>query len=93
MTEQKTITFYKETYYTSKGCDCCEPDEIIVWNTDPEEYPVNGSCHSREECYISALDYFGYPIREMTNDCCWDYTEDELESVAREYGIVLDFVE
>ena len=93
MIEQKTITFYKETYWTDNGCSCCEPDEWIVWNTHPEEHPVNGSSDSREGCYISALDYFGYPLREMTDEDCWEYSEDELESIAREYGILLDFID
>lgn len=93
MKEQKTITFYQERYWGSLGCSCCEPDEWIVWNTDPEEHPVNGSCHSREDCYISAMEYFGYPIRGMSQEDCWEYTEDELESIAREYEIVLNFVE
>lgn len=93
MIEQKTITFYEESYWTTVACSCCdESDEWIAWNTDPEEHPVNGSCHSREECYISALEYFGYPIREMTQEDCWEWTEDELESIAREWGVVLDFV-
>ncbi|MNQ60610.1 hypothetical protein D3C85_748940 [compost metagenome] len=90
--EDKVITFYQETYWTGCGGDCCPDQEWEVWNTDPDEHPVNGSCHSREDCYISAMQYFGYPIAEMTDEACWDYSGDELESIAREWGIVVDFV-
>lgn len=87
--EQKTITFYDESYYTSNGCSCCEPQFWECWNTDN---PLSGSCHSREDCYISAMEYFGYPIVEMTEGDCYNWSEDELESIAREWGVVLDFV-
>lgn len=89
--EQKTITFYDESYYyyTSNSCRCCEPQFWECWNTDN---PLSGSCHSREDCYISAMQYFGYPIVEMTEGDCYSWSEDELESIAREWGIVLDFV-
>lgn len=93
MKGQNTITFYQETYYDPQICDCCEPDELIVWNADPEIDQVILACVRREDCYISAMEYFGYPIREMTGEDCWKYTEDELESIAREYGLVVDFVE
>lgn len=89
MTEQKTITFYDESWYENPPCDCCEGYWMECWNSD---LPVNGSCHSREDCYISAMEYFGYPIVEMTEGDCYNWSEDELESIAREWGVVLDFV-
>lgn len=90
--EQKAITFYEESYWTGCGGDCCTDQEWIVFNTDPDVHPVNGSCHSREDCYISAMEYFEYPIVEMTKGDCYNWSEDELESIAREWSVVLDFV-
>lgn len=77
MIEQKTITFYDATYY---------------WYNESVEVESTSYLCCREDCYISALHYFGYPISSMTGDDCYDWSEDELESIAREWGVVVDFV-
>ena len=87
--EQKTITFYDESYYEGTACDCCEGDWVEAWNCG---HDFLATCFSREDCYIEAMHYFGYPITTMTDDDCYNWTEDELESIAREWQVVVDFV-
>ena len=79
-TEQKITTFYDESYWTDGG------EFWEMWCSE------NGTAYSREDCYILSLEYFGYPITVMTDEDCWNWSEDELESIAREFGIVVDFV-
>lgn len=81
MSEQKTITFYDESHWDSPFME--------TWSCDIDSIDY---CACREDCYIAAMQYFGYPIVEMTQGDCYNWTEDELESIAREWGIVLDFV-
>lgn len=88
MSKQKTITFYDKSGMTDHACDCCPSYYVDEWVS--EDGTIIG--HSREDCYISALEYFGYPIRSMNQGDCSSFTEDELESIAREFGVVVDFV-
>ena len=48
----------QSSYYTSNGCDCCEPDRNEIWeitriHSDGSEAVVraNGTPHSLEDCY------------------------------------------
>lgn len=48
----------QDSYYTSNGCDCCEPDYNEIWSiirihSDGSEAQLNtnGTPHSLEDCY------------------------------------------
>lgn len=50
------------SYYTSNGCDCCEPDYNEIWDItrvfeDGTEMGLstNGTPHSLEDCYDAIL--------------------------------------
>lgn len=52
----------QSSYYTSNGCDCCEPDHNEIWeitriHSDGSEAVVrtNGTPRSLEDCYEAIL--------------------------------------
>lgn len=66
----------QSSYYTSNGCDCCEPDRNEIWEItriagDGQEFPVftNGTPHSLEDCYEAVLHDAGIDLEI-------DYEED-----------------
>lgn len=44
----KHFTFYEDSYYSSNGCDCCEPTQMFYYNSDDTDARL-GSAHSEED--------------------------------------------
>lgn len=52
----------QDSYYTSNGCSCCEPDRNEIWHItrigevgNESNVSTNGTPHSLEDCYEAIL--------------------------------------
>jgi|SRR5690554_816204 len=77
----KTYYFIDDSFYSSNGCDCCEPDYMPCFNIDTEEHPdfdlTLGSAHSEEDMMEQVL------IQEGVLHNMW-YNEDVLDDFFEE---------
>lgn len=64
-------TFTNDTYWDSRGCDCCEDTEMTCFNSEDTDIRL-GSASSVEDCYAQAI------ITELSCDLVSDDYKDHL---------------
>lgn len=74
----KTYKFHNSTWWDDSGCSCCEPTEMVCWNS--EEIPH--SLHSKQGCYAAAL----ASVSEQL-------TEERAKQILDSLGVKLEFID
>lgn len=87
----KTYYFIDDSYFSSNGCDCCEPDYMPCYNIDTEEHPdfdlTLGSAHSEEGMMEQIMIHEGLLDPQWYLDCESDEGLDEyVRDMFRRYG-------
>lgn len=63
--QNKKFTIVEDVYYTSNGCDCCEPTEFYIYEVYDENNNVidtNCSLHSVEDAYSAILEHLNISV-------------------------------
>lgn len=78
----KVYEYNDDSYYSSNGCDCCEPDYMECYNLiNVDGY--NYSCHTIDDCYRQCLELKGIIDEELG----FDYSEVDFQLMCQVYGI------
>ena len=90
----KTYKFTYDEYWTSNGCDCCEPDHWEVYNSEDVDCSL-GSARSVQECYAQAIiSYEGLDnLTEDELDYIYSFSEEELRAACKLMGITVEIIE
>lgn len=63
--QNKKFKIVEDIYYTSNGCDCCEPTEWYayeVYDEDNSLITTSVGLHSLEDAYKAILDYLDITV-------------------------------
>ena len=83
------VEFTNDSWWSSNGCDCCEPDYMECYNVIPINERCAGlwSAHSKGACYEQAFYISGLWSEEMFNKESGWHTLPQLRKLAKEHNL------
>lgn len=90
----KTYTFHKNSWWDSPGCSCCDPTEMVYYESNDTD-PTLGTPHSEEDCYVGAI--VSYLGRDLISDevlyNLYEFSFEKLLALSEKLGIIVEIVE
>ena len=87
----KVYEFIEECWYSSNGCDCCEPEPMYYYI--PQGFGTNGSPHSVEDCYLACIEIEDKSLTQEDWDKLYELDLSELKTLCRDkYDFDVDVV-
>lgn len=81
----KTYKFIEDCWYSSNGCDCCEPEPMYYYT--PQGFDTNGTPHDVFGCYLACIEIEDDGITQEGWDNLYEFSESEIEILCRDkYG-------
>lgn len=85
----KTYKFIEDCWYSSNGCDCCEPEPMYYYT--PQGFDTNGTPYDVAGCYLACIENVDPTMSDDKWNSICEMLEAELEELCKDqYGFEVD---